>query len=230
VILNLKTKNTMDLVTIVNAVAPSYDSIKTEISELRNSYPTKTNMELAEIYGNRLRNKYTSVGVGSALPSVIQGLGTAAQIAVEAGTISADLALMLRWMAANCYGIALTYERNIENEFTQEFVKILGLWCGVIKSAQQVSTKILTKVAVVQFNKNVSGKILQKINQKVGFTLLTKYGTKRGGITLGKLIPFGIGVAIAGTFNYVTMNNFKKSAIEYFKADEGAEYIIIDED
>jgi hypothetical protein len=219
----------MDLITIVNAVAPSYETIRTEITELRISYPTKTNQELAEIYGNRLRKKYTSVGVASSLPSVIPGLGTAAQIAVEASTISADLALMLRWMAANCYGIALIYDKDITNDFNQEFVKILGIWCGVIKAAQQVTTRILTKAAVVQFNKNVSGKILQKINQKVGFTLLTKYGTKRGGIALGKLIPFGIGAAIAGTFNYITMNSFKKSAIEYFGADEDAEYVMFEE-
>jgi hypothetical protein len=219
----------MDLITLVNAVAPSYETIRTEITELRISYPAKTNQELAEIYGNRLRNKYTSVGVASSLPSVIPGLGTAAQIAVEASTISADLALMLRWMAANCYGIALIYDKDINNEFNQEFVKILGIWCGVIKAAQQVTTKILTKVAVVQFNKNVSGKILQKINQKVGFTLLTKFGTKRGGLALGKLIPFGIGAAIAGAFNYTTMNSFKKSAIEYFGADENAEYVMFEE-
>lgn len=215
--------------TIVNLVAPSYEAIQREIVELRSSYPTKTNNELAKIYGNRLRNKYTSVGVASALPSVIPGVGTAVQIGVEATTISADLALMLRWMAANCYGIALIYEKDIENDFNQEFVKILGIWCGVIKATQQVTTRVLTKAAMVQFNKNVSGKILQRINKQVGFTLLTKFGTKRGGIALGKLIPFGIGAAISGTFNYLTMNNFKKSAIEYFGADENTEYVIFEE-
>lgn len=219
----------MDLLTIVNAVAPSYDSIKIEIGELKKSYPRKSQGELADLYGNRLRKKYTSVGVVSALPSVIPGFGTAAQIAVEVTTVSGDLALMLRWMAANCYGIALIYDKDINAEFNQEFVRVLGIWCGVIQSAKIVSTKIATKVAAVQFNKKVSGKVLQKINQRVSTTILTKYGTKRGGIALGRLIPFGVGALIGGGFNYYTMNQFKKSAIEYFKADEETEFIMYEE-
>lgn len=220
----------MDLLTIVNAVSPSYESIKTEIAELKKSYPKKTKEELANIFGDRLKRKYTSVGVATALPSVIPGLGTAVQIATEVTTVSGDLALMLRWMAANCYGIGIIYEKDIEAEFNQEFVRILGVWCGVIQFAKVGTTKIATKVAAVQFNKNVSGKVLQKINQRVSTTILTKYGTKRGGIALGRLIPFGVGAAIGGTFNYFTMNGFKKSAITYFKSEEATtEYVIYEE-
>lgn len=219
----------MDLLTIVNAVSPSFDSINAEINELKTSYPKKTRDELADLYGNRLRKKYASVGVASALPSVIPGVGTVAQIAVEVTTVSGDLALMLRWMAANCYGIALIYDKDINKEFNQEFVRVLGVWCGVIQATKVASTKIVTKVAVAQFNKNVSGKVLQKINQRVSTTILTKYGTKRGGIALGKLIPFGVGALVGGGFNYYTMNQFKKSAIEYFKADEGTEFIMYEE-
>ena len=220
----------MDLLTIVNAVSPSYESIKTEITELKKSYPKKTKDELANIFGDRLKRKYTSVGVATTLPSVIPGLGTAVQIATEVTTVSGDLALMLRWMAANCYGIGIIYEKDIEAEFNQEFVRVLGVWCGVIQFAKVGATKIGTKIAVVQFNKKVSGKVLQKINQRVSTTILTKYGTKRGGIALGRLIPFGVGAAIGGTFNYFTMNGFKKSAINYFKSDEATtEYVIYEE-
>jgi len=219
----------MNLLVIVNAVAPSFESVKAEIQELKSSYPKKSKHELANLYGNRLRKKYTSVGIASALPSVIPGVGTAIQIATEIATISGDLALMLRWMAANSYGIALIYEKDIKLEFNQEFVKILGVWCGVIQSAKIASTKVATKVAVVQFNKNVSGKVLQKINQKVSTTIFTKYGTKRGGIALGKLIPFGVGALVGGGFNYFTMDRFKKAAITYFNTDENAEFIFYEE-
>ena len=70
------------------------------------------------------------------MPSTIPGVGTAAQIGIEAATISGDLALMLRWMAGTCYGVGLIYEKDIESEFSQEFLKILGLWSGVIESAK----------------------------------------------------------------------------------------------
>lgn len=216
----------MDLLTIVNAVSPSYESVQTEISELRRSYPLKSNEQLAHIFGNRLRRKYTSVGVVSALPSAIPGVGTAVQVVTELTSISGDLTLMLRWMAANCYGIALIYDKDISSEFNQEFIRVLGLWCGAIQVTKVGTTKLATKIAVVQFNRNVSGKVLQKINQRVGWTLLTKFGSKRGGIALGKLIPVGIGVIIGGGFNYFTMNSFKKSAIAYFKTDESTEFMM----
>lgn len=210
----------MDLLTIVNAVSPSFNSIKTEISELKRSNPSKNKQELAELYGNRLKRKYTSVGVVSALPSAIPGIGTAVQIAVEVGTVSGDLALMLRWMAANCYGIALIYDKDISAEFTEEFIRILGLWCGAIQIAKKGVGRVATKAAVVHFNKIVTGKVLQQINKKVGVVIFTKYGTKRGAIALGRLIPFGVGALVGGSFNYVTMNSFKNSAITYFKTED----------
>lgn len=218
-----------DLLTIVNAVSPSYDSLRKEVQELKDSYPNKSKKELAKKYGNRLRRKYTSVGVVSALPSTIPGVGTTAQIGIEAATISGDLALMLRWMAVTCYGIGLIYDKDIESEFSQEFIKILGLWSGAIESAKVGTEKIATKVAIAQFNKRVSGKTLQAINRKVGTTIFTKYGTKRGGIALGKLIPFGVGAVVGGTFNYFTMNNFKNKAINYYQSDENAEFVIYEE-
>ena len=84
-------------------------------------------------------------------------------------------------------------------------------------------------MAAAQFNKNVSGKVLQRINQRVGTTILTKYGTKRGGVALGKLIPFGIGAAIGGTFNFYTMNHFKKAAIQYYKDGEDTQYVLYED-
>lgn len=211
----------------VNAAAPKFSSIETEIRELRRSYPNLSKKELADKYGNRLRSKYTNVGVVTALPGAIPGIGTKIQIAVEVGSISADLALMLRWMAAMCYGIALIYEKDISSEFNQEFIKVLGVWCKVITIAKEATSKIATRIAVVQFNKRVSSKILQRINQRVGTTIITKYGTKRGGVALGRLIPFGVGAAVGGTFNFVAMNAFKKAALKYYQSTDN-EFIYVD--
>ena len=201
---------------LIQSVAPKFSDIADDIEDLRDSHKGKSKKELALIYCNRIRQKYTSIGVASALPSAIPGLGTAAQIAIEGLTISADLLLMLRWMAATCVGVAIIYNKDMKNAFNLEFITILGVWCGVVKITKEATARVATKIAVVQFNKNVSGKMLSKVNQKIGTTILTKYGTKRGGIALGKLIPFGIGSMVAGTFNFVTMTNFRDAAIDYY--------------
>ncbi|MEO7283130.1 hypothetical protein [Gelidibacter sp.] len=209
-----------DFMKVVNFVSPTFESIRNEVDELKKSKPNKSKKELSEIYGSRIRKKYTSVGIVSALPSTIPGVGTGVQIAIEAGTISGDLMLMLRWMASTCYGIALINDKDIRSDFNQEFVRVLGLWCGAIEASKIATGKIATKVAVTTFNRKVSGKTLSKINQKIGTTIFTKYGAKRGGIALGRLIPMGVGVIVGGTFNYVTMTRFRGSAIKYFESDE----------
>lgn len=225
----LEKLKSVDLMAFVNSVAPSFETVQKEIDELKKSYPNKSKKEIANIFGNRLRRKYTSIGIVSALPSAIPGIGTGVQLAVEASTISGDLALMLRWMAGTCYGIALINEKDIQTEFNQEFVKILGLWCGVIETAKVATERVATKVALAQFNRNVSEKVLQTINKRVGFTLFTKYGTKRGGIAIGKLIPFGVGALVGGSFNYMTMNKFKKEAMKYFQSNDNTEYTLYEE-
>ena len=232
---NILTKNkakiiekvkSFDLLTVVNTLTPQYATIQKEIEELKRSYPNKSKKELANIFGNRIKRKYTSVGVVTALPGAIPGIGTVGQIAIETGAISGDLALMLRWMAATCYGTAIINDKDIQSDFNQEFVKVLGLWCGVIEPTKVATVKLTTKVAVAQFNRNVSGKALSAINKRVGITLFTKYGTKRGGIALGRLIPFGVGATIGGLFNYFTMSRFKNQALTYFETSEDIDYVI----
>lgn len=216
-----------NLATIIQSVAPSNEHIAQEVYELKYLNSKLSRDQLALRWGKRIRNNYTSVGVATALPSSIPGIGTAAQIAIEAGTITGDLALMLRWMGKLCMGISIIYGNNPEKSINQDLINILGIWCGVIDAAKNATTRVGTKVAVAQFNKRISGKTLAKVNQRVGTTVVTKYGTKRGGIALGKLVPFGVGAVIAGGFNYFTFNGFMKSAIDYYKNDN--DYVMFEE-
>lgn len=216
-----------NLATIIQSVAPSHEYVAQEIDELKYLNSKLTKDQLALRWGKRIRNNYTSVGVATALPSSIPGIGTVAQIAIEAGTITGDLALMLRWMGKQCMGISIIYGNNPEKSINQDLINILGIWCGVIDAAKNATTRVGTKVAVAQFNKRISGKTLVKVNQRVGTTVVTKYGTKRGGIALGKLVPFGVGAVIAGGFNYFTFNGFMKSAIDYYKNDN--DYVMFEE-
>lgn len=128
-------------------------------------------------------------------------------------------------MGAMTTGIGMIYGRDIESSFNQEFVKVLGLWCGVLKSTEETAKRIGTKVAVAQF-KRVPAEIFKKINRKVGATILTKYGAKRGGIAVGKLIPFGVGTLIGGGFNLATMKTFKRNAIKYFSSYNGSQLFL----
>jgi hypothetical protein len=75
-------------------------------------------------------------------------------------------------------------------------------------------------VAIAQFKK-IPAKVFQRINQKVGTTIVAKYGTKRGGIAVGRLVPFGVGALVGGGFNLATMKAFKQHAISYYQTEDG---------
>ena len=207
------------LVKIIGAVSSPIETVRKDIADFTKANSKLNREELAKKWCKQTINKYRRLGEVSALPGSIPGLGTAAQIAIEGGMITGDTALLIRWAYHMCAGVALIYNRDMDTKTFADFIIILAKWCGVVKTAQPVVKKAATKVAVAKFNKHISGRMLTKINQKLSTTIFTKYGTKRGVIPLGKMVPFGVGVAIAGGFNHFTMKAISKHALEYFASD-----------
>jgi hypothetical protein len=205
---------------MIETVQPDYSDVARHIADLGQAHPTLTKAELAEKWADRICWRYASEGAVTALPGAIPGLGTAAQVAVEAGAISADLAYMLRCMAGMVIGVGQVYGRDVEASFNQDFVRVLGLWCGVLSLSKEATVRLAKKVAIAQFNK-IPAQVFKRINQRVGTTIVAKYGTKRGGIALGRLVPFGVGAVVGGAFNLTTMKAFKLHAINYYQTDDG---------
>lgn len=87
----------------------------------------------------------------------------------------------------------------------------------VIKEAGiQVGAKSLTAAI-----KKIPGAVLVKINQKIGFRFLTKFGEK-GVINLGKLVPVAGGL-ISGGVDVASTVVISRNAIRMFIEDESPE-------
>ena len=80
----------------------------------------------------------------------------------------------------------------------------------VVKS---VGTQFGTKFTMAMVKK-IPGSLLTKINQKVGFRLLTKFGTK-GIINIGKAVPF-VGGVIGGGFDFTETKLIASRAYKMF--------------
>ena len=78
---------------------------------------------------------------------------------------------------------------------------------------KQVGIKFSVKVAN-QMVKKIPGTVLTKINQRVGFRFLTKFGTK-GLINLGKAIPV-VGGVISGGFDFAETKIIANRAYQMF--------------
>lgn len=140
----------------------------------------------------------------------VTGLGGAftLPIAIPAN-ITSVLYIQIRMIAA----IAHMGGYDLRND--QVKTMVYACLCGnaaseVLKAAGvKIGTK-LTEQAI----KNISGAVLTKINQAVGFRLLTKFGSK-GAINLIKLVPVAGGV-IGGAFDSITTNIIGNVARETF--------------
>ena len=62
--------------------------------------------------------------------------------------------------------------------------------------------------------KKIPGKVLTKINQKVGFRFITKFGTK-GVVNLGKMVP-GVGAIVGGGLDFVETKVIADRAYRWF--------------
>lgn len=136
-------------------------------------------------------------------------------VAVPAN-VSSVLYVQLRMIAA----VAKLggYEPNTDQVQTLVYACMTGQAVGDVLKGTGI--KLGTKVATSSIQK-ISGATLTRINQAVGFRLITKFG-QTGIINLGKMVPLAGGV-IGGGFDLVTTKIIAQNALKMFveTVDEG---------
>ncbi|MFP3667767.1 EcsC family protein [Priestia sp. SIMBA_032] len=136
----------------------------------------------------------------------LTGLGGAftLPIAIPANLASV-LYVQLRMVAAIAY--MRGYDIKDDQVKTLAFIALTGQAAGDILKEFGIKTSTsFLKVAI----RKVPGEVIKKINQRVGFRLMTKFGSK-GIINLGKLVPVAGGV-IGATVDVIGTNTIGKVA------------------
>ena len=103
------------------------------------------------------------------------------------------------------------YDINSDQVQTLVYACLAGL--SLDQVVKQIGIKFGVKVAQ-NMVKKIPGKVLTKINQKVGFRFLTKFGTK-GLINIGKAIPV-VGGIISGGFDFAETKIIADRAYKMF--------------
>lgn len=123
--------------------------------------------------------------------------------------ISSVLYVQMRMIACTAYMAG--YDLKSDQVQTLVYACLAGV--SVSEVVKQTGVKIGVKMATSAIKK-IPGKTLTKINQKVGFRFVTKFGEK-GVINLGKLVP-GVGAVIGGGLDFVETKIIAKRAYEWF--------------
>ena len=101
----------------------------------------------------------------------------------------------------------------MNSDETQTFVYACLARVSLNKVVKQATVVFGVKVCNTLV-KNLPAKVLTKINQKVGFKFISKYGTK-GLVNLGKLVPV-VGGVIGGTLDFAETKVIANRAIKWF--------------
>ena len=113
--------------------------------------------------------------------------------------------------------IAIMGGHDIRNDQVKSLVYVCLCGSAMTDIVKGVGINIGSKLSVTAINK-ISGATLTKINQAVGFRLLTKFG-QTGVINLGKAVPF-VGGIIGGTIDGISTKTIGKVAINTFLKEE----------
>jgi hypothetical protein len=138
------------------------------------------------------------------------GLGGLVALPVAVPTdITVFYALSARMAAA----IAALRGYDLDSEEVQSAILISLLGAGAAGALSGLGVEIGTKTALAGLRR-LPGRVLIDINKKVGFRLLTKFGT-RGSINLVRGIPL-VGGGVGAGVNVVAINRIAKYAKTIF--------------
>jgi hypothetical protein len=142
------------------------------------------------------------------------GLGGLLTLPVSVpANLASVLVIQLRMVAA----VAILGGHDVRSDQVKTLAYACLVGKGVTDVLKQGGVQLGNKLGVAAVGK-VSGATLTKINQAVGFRLVTKFG-ETGLINLGKLVPF-IGGPIGGTFDSVQTWGVGQAAIKLFLGQE----------
>ncbi len=150
----------------------------------------------------------------------LTGLGGVITLPVAIpANVGSVLYVQMRMIAA----IAQMGGYDVRSDQVQTLVYMCLVGTSLADIAKQAGIKISEKGLQAAIKK-LPGAALVKINQKVGFRLLTKFGTK-GAINLVKLVPV-VGGVIGGGLDVVATREIAKNAIKLFiKGDDPCTFV-----
>jgi hypothetical protein len=185
---------------------------------LKSHRPGWTNRQVARWYiGYRARHA-GAAGAIAALPGAFPGLGTATQIVISGVTFTPEIWFLLREMVHLHYEVAAAFDQDLHDEdIRADILLAFGMTTGAVFPARESAKRLGAKVAVTQFRAHVAGRWFQLLNRRLGVTVLTKFGTQRGGIAVGRLIPLGVGVGINTAINYATIRHFGRRSLQIYE-------------
>lgn len=161
--------------------------------------PDISKKELIAKLERRYISEVTSSGAASGGAAALPGAGTLVGI----GTALGDAGVFMTSTIVHVFSMLKAIDAEL-SDVDHERALILTILGGGSKApiVQKITGRVGPHWAKKLLEK-IPGESLRQINRALGRNFVTKYGTKQGIVVLGKIFPFGIGVAVGGGLNYL---------------------------
>jgi hypothetical protein len=167
----------------------------------------------------------TSLGAATGAAAAAPGLGT-----VSAASI---LVAELAWFAFRATDLIITigavhgrFDASVEERrawvlsilafgerAADEFAALVG---EVDQSVTVGGERVGALMAGVVGGDAATVDALRRINAELATRVVAKYGSRRGVITVGKLLPFGIGAVVGGSTNWALARAVSTQSVQFF--------------
>lgn len=165
--------------------------------------------EVSRLFSQEL----TAAGAMSGGVAAVPGVGTSAAIASALAEIG--------WTTIRLGDLVLTIAALHGHD--QPSVEERRAWVLAVLAGGSAMTSTATALAKeigiglgTKATDAIPMTAIRSLNRALGRTVVTKYGTKRGVVALGRLLPFGVGAAIGGGLNYATVQVMARRSDKFF--------------
>lgn len=182
------------------------------VDKLRAQYPNAPDEVLIKKLETAFSTTVTTTGAATGGVAAVPGAGTFAALASGIG----DGTFFLTASAAHVLSVASVYGIRVENYERQRALLLMvlsggGMAGGMSKAAGRTGSHLGARGVQA-----VPMETIRRINRVLGTHFITKYGTTRGIIVLGRAAPFGLGAAIGGGGNYLMARGVIKATRKAF--------------
>lgn len=207
------------LMKMVEAIAISPQDARAVVQQYevqaRKSIPTATDEKIQELVTDKIITRYSKLaatsGAATAIPGAIPGIGTVVGM-VGGGAVDVSVCMKLQIDMTMC--LAMAINGSMSNEDAKHMSYIIALYGSLEQMGSAGATKLASKAGVRMVNKYLTGTTLTVIKEffkKIGIVFTQK--------AAAKAIPFGVGILVGGSANYVLTKYVGKTARETFLLD-----------
>ena len=183
--------------------------VSMRIERLRRQYPDVDDAVLLKKLERTFLSSVTSSGAAIGATATVPGVGTAASVAAAAG----DASFFLTAAATHVLSVARLRGLDIDNFEHQKALVMMVLLGG---SSSSIVTKVAERTGL-HWGKLAADAVplpaIRSANKILGPYFVTRYGTQRGILVLGRAAPMGFGAAIGGGGNFLLAKSITKATI-----------------